>query len=66
VHLFKPKTKTGMTGFQSWLQRRQAEFKQPDFACQSEGREGAAYLHLATTAVPLHDVSNSVYLLQIV
>eukprot|EP00892_Ulva_mutabilis_P001671 jgi/Ulvmu1/11504/UM077_0053.1 len=39
VHLFKPKTKMGITGLQSWLQRRPAEFKQQDFACQSEGRE---------------------------
>lgn len=41
VHLFKPKTQTGMTGFQSWILRRPAEFKQPDFVCQSEGREGS-------------------------
>lgn len=40
VHLFKPKTKMGITGLQSWLQRRPAEFRQQDFACQSEGREG--------------------------
>ena len=40
VHLFKPKTRTGMTSLQSWILRRPAEFKQPDFVCQSEGREG--------------------------
>jgi hypothetical protein len=43
VHLFKPKTRTGMTGLQSWILRRPAEFKQPDFVCQSEGREGVSF-----------------------
>lgn len=48
VHLFKPKTKMGITGLQSWLQRRPAEFKQQDFACQSEGREGTGSLCCST------------------
>lgn len=41
VHLFKPKNKTLITSFQSWVTRNPAEFKAADHVCQSEGREGA-------------------------
>jgi hypothetical protein len=40
VHLFKPRNKSGILAFQSWIQQSPAEFKNPGFVCESEGREG--------------------------
>jgi B9 domain-containing protein 1 len=43
VHLFKPKNRSVFLSLYSWFNNQPAEFKRPDFVCQSEGREGAQY-----------------------
>lgn len=47
VHLFKPRSRSGLLSFLSWVQRKPPQFLHSDFVCESEGREGA--LHAART-----------------
>jgi hypothetical protein len=47
VHLFKPKNRSMLLSLWSWFNNQPAEFKRPDFVCQSEGREGAHWQHVS-------------------
>ena len=40
VHLFKPKSRSGLLSFMSWIKRKPPQFLHSDFVCESEGREG--------------------------